>query len=142
MVRQSCVGVADQPVLLAESFYRHLFELAPAVRGMFPADMSVQNGRMSQALLAVVRGADDPARMEAFMQQMGARHAHYYGAAAEHYPYVGRALVRAVRELSPRWSTAVGSAWVQVYEWMAAHMLLGAAHGGSVNVSMNDAASA
>jgi hypothetical protein len=24
MVRQSCVGVADRPILLAECFYRHL----------------------------------------------------------------------------------------------------------------------
>jgi hypothetical protein len=55
---------------------------------------------------------------------------------------VGRALVRAVRELSPKWSTAVGSAWVQVYEWMAAHMILGAAHGGSLSAPRDDAASA
>jgi hemoglobin-like flavoprotein len=126
MVRESCAAVADRPAQIAESFYQHLFELAPSVRGMFAQDMTTQNDRMSQALMDAVRGADNPARIEYVLQEMGARHARHHGAVPEHYPYVGHALVRAVRDLSPRWSTAVGSAWVQVYEWMAAHMVLGA----------------
>jgi hemoglobin-like flavoprotein len=126
IARESCAAVADRPAAIAETFYVHLFELAPAVRDMFPADMSIQNERMSRTLLDAVRNADDPEKVERLLQRMGAAHARNHAVIAEHYPYVGRALVRAVRELSPRWSAVVGSAWVQVYEWMAAHMVLGA----------------
>jgi len=73
-----------------------------------------------------VRCADDPVAVERLLQRMGAAHGRNHAVAPEHYPYVGRALVRAVRDLSPRWSSSVGAAWVQVYEWMAAHMILGA----------------
>jgi hemoglobin-like flavoprotein len=118
--------VADRPAAIAEIFYEHLFELAPSVRSMFPADMSIQHERMSRTLIDAVRNADDPVKVERLLQRMGAAHARNHAVIAEHYPYVGRALVRAVRDLSPRWSASVGSAWVQVYEWMAAHMILGA----------------
>lgn len=100
--------------------------MVPEVRGMFPADMSMQNERMSRALVDAVRGADDPDGVERLLQRMGAAHGRNHGVIPEHYPHVGRALVRAVRDLSPRWSPHVASAWVQVYEWMAAHMILGA----------------
>jgi hemoglobin-like flavoprotein len=126
MVRASCAGVIDRPALLAEHFYEHLFELAPQVRDMFPEDMALQNERMSGALLKAVQGAHNPARVEFMLRHMGAGHGRHHNVAPEHYPYVGRALVRAVRDLSPQWAPALGSAWVQVYEWMAAHMVLGA----------------
>lgn len=126
IARESCAAVADRPAALAECFYHHLFELAPAVRTMFPPDMSIQHERMSRTLTEAVRQADDPDAVERLLQRMGAAHARNHAVIAEHYPYVGRALVRAVRDLSPRWSSSVGAAWVQVYEWMAAHMCLGA----------------
>lgn len=126
IARDSCAAVADRPAALAESFYAHLFDMVPEVRGMFPADMSMQNERMSRALVEAVRGADDPAAVERLLQRMGAAHSRNHSVIPEHYPHVGRALVRAVRDLSPRWSPHVASAWVQVYEWMAAHMVIGA----------------
>jgi hemoglobin-like flavoprotein len=126
IARESCAAVADRPVALAESFYWHLFDMVPEVRAMFPADMSMQHERMSRTLVDAVKGADDPAAVERLLQRMGGAHARNHAVIPEHYPHVGRALVRAVRELSPRWSPVVASAWVQVYEWMAAHMILGA----------------
>jgi hemoglobin-like flavoprotein len=126
IARDSCAAVADRPAALAESFYHHLFEMVPEVRGMFPADMSMQHERMSRTLVDAVRGADDPVAVERLLQRMGAAHGRNHAVVPEHYPHVGRALVRAVRDLSPRWSPSVASAWVQVYEWMAAHMILGA----------------
>src|SRR5215211_2899509 len=114
IARQSCAAVADRPVTLAETFYSHLFDLAPEVRGMFPADMSTQHDRMSRTLVDAVRDADDPAAVERLLHRMGAAHARNHAVAPEHYPYVGRALVRAVRDLSPQWSSSVGAAWVQI----------------------------
>jgi hemoglobin-like flavoprotein len=135
-VQRTCAAVSDRPVLIAESFYRHLFDLAPGVRGMFADDMSLQHERMCRLLLdAVTQAAKDPGAVELLLQRMGAQHARHFDVVPEHYPFVGRALVRAVRELSPEWSTDVGSAWIQVYEWLAAHMVLGAERGTGLYVA-------
>lgn len=126
LVRRSCASVAEQPLILIEAFYRHLFALAPQVRPMFPADMTPQNEKLGSALLHVVGALDDPDWVERMLRGLGAAHHRRHGVLAEHYPYVGRALVRAVRDVSGEWSTATGSAWVQVYEWMAGQMIAGA----------------
>lgn len=135
-VQRTCGAVSDHPVLIAEAFYRHLFELAPGVRGMFAEDMSLQHERMCRILLEAVSQAEhNPGAVELTLQRMGAQHMRHFDVVPEHYPYVGRALVRAVRELSPEWSTDVGSAWIQVYEWLAAHMVLGAERGTGLYVA-------
>jgi hypothetical protein len=100
---------------------------------MFADDMSLQHERMCRILLQAVTMADqDPVAVEIMLQKMGAQHARHFDVIPEHYPFVGRALVRAVRALSMSWSTEIGSAWVQVYEWLAAHMVLGARTGGDL----------
>jgi hemoglobin-like flavoprotein len=135
-VQRTCAAVSDNPVIIAEAFYRHLFDMAPAVRGMFAEDMSLQHERMCRILLeAVAQAAQNPGAVELTLQRMGAQHARHFDVVPEHYPYVGRALVRAVRELSPEWSTDVGSAWIQVYEWLAAHMVLGGERGTGLYVA-------
>src|SRR5262249_29588823 len=117
----------DRPVALAEAFYAHLFDLAPGVRRMFPRDMTAQNERLCRALLDAIRALVEPERhaagMERHLARLGAQHAQLYGVEPEHYPYVGHALVRAVRDLSGDRSVAVSSAWVWVYQWMSDHML-------------------
>ena len=129
-VRRTAAMVADRPVALAEAFYRHLFDMAPTVRGMFPNDMTAQNERLCRALLEAIRVLVEPehaGEMERQLAQLGAQHAHRYGVVPEHYPYVGHAIVRAVRELTGDRSVAVSSAWVWVYQWLSDHMLSGSA---------------
>jgi hemoglobin-like flavoprotein len=129
LVQRTADAVADRPVALAERFYHHLFELAPGVRSMFPADMSGQNERLSRALFEAVRALVDPARdtsrMETNLHRLGADHARRYGVRPEHYPYVGHALVRAVSDVSGDWSASTSSAWLWVYTWVSTHMLDG-----------------
>lgn len=128
IVQASAGSVANRPVALAEAFYDHLFQLAPAVRSMFPADMTAQNDKLCRALLDGIRALVEPdhryaAEMERVLHRLGAQHVRRWGVAPEHYPYVGHALVRAVRDVSGDWTVATSSAWIWVYDWMAAHML-------------------
>ncbi|WP_305786962.1 globin domain-containing protein [Symbioplanes lichenis] len=127
IVQSTAGAVADRPVVLAEAFYRHLFELVPETRSMFPPDMTAQNEKLCRALLDGIRALTEPDRyahdMERMLGMLGAHHARYYGVQPEHYPYVGHALVRAVRDLTGDWSVATSSAWIWVYDWMSAHML-------------------
>jgi hemoglobin-like flavoprotein len=127
VVQRTAAVVADRPVALAEAFYQHLFELAPGVRSMFPEEMSAQNEKLCRALFQCVRAlvSDDreATEMERVLRRLGADHAERYAVLPEHYPYVGHALARAVRDLSQDWSTTCTSSWIWVYTWMSEHML-------------------
>ncbi|HVL84360.1 MAG TPA: globin domain-containing protein [Pseudonocardia sp.] len=128
-VRASCAAVADRPVRLAESFYAHLFEMAPQLRPMFPPDLTGQMQKMSDTLLTVIAQLDtaDPAELEAAIRRLGADHRTRFRVEPEHYLYVGHALARAVRNLSGTvYPGSLSSAWIAVYQWVAAQMVAGA----------------
>lgn len=125
-VRQSCASLPTGSTRLAESFYANLFVMAPDVRAMFPEDIRPQQRRMADALVEVVRYLDAPDQVADYLRTLGAQHHRQLGIKPEHYPFVGRALVRAVSEVSPTWSSSMSSAWVLVYEWITATMLAGA----------------
>ncbi len=61
-----------------------------------------------------------------YLYRLGAYHAVELGVRPEHYPYMGRALVRAARDMSTGWSSMTSSCWVLVYEWISSMMLAGA----------------
>ncbi|MFD6949670.1 MULTISPECIES: globin domain-containing protein [unclassified Nocardiopsis] len=125
-VRRSCSSLPPGSTRLAERFYQNLFSMAPGVRSMFPENMQTQKERMAFALLEVVHYLDQPDEVAGYLRQLGAQHRRELAVEPEHYPYVGRALVRAVSEISPTWSSSMSSAWVMVYEWITANMLEGA----------------
>ncbi|GLU46511.1 globin domain-containing protein [Nocardiopsis ansamitocini] len=125
-VQASCADLLDRPEVLAESFYTHLFEAVPHIRELFPEDMSRQTTRMAQAIIQVVNHLDRPAQMQNYLMRLGRYHHEKWGLGPEDYPCVGRAMVEAVHDLSPTWSSSFSSAWILVYEWIAASMLAGA----------------
>jgi hemoglobin-like flavoprotein len=125
-VRASCARIPVGSTRLAERFYENLFAMAPEVRAMFPDDLRPQHKRMASALLEVVQHLDSPDDVARYLQDLGAQHHRDLEVEPEHYPFVGRALVRAVSEISPTWSSSMSSAWVLVYEWITANMLAGA----------------
>lgn len=128
-VRDSCLAVADRPVRLAEEFYDQLFAMAPQLRSMFPADMSGQMQRMTDTLLGAIAhiSAADTAELEAALFRLGVAHRSRYGVESEHYAYIGHALTRAVREVAgPLYTGSLSSAWIALYQWVAAHMIAGA----------------
>ena len=126
LVRQSAVDIPQGSARLAKSFYDNLFAMVPEVRDMFSADIKPQQQRMADALLAVVQHLDEPGEVAEYLQRLGLQHRLELGVVPEHYPHVGRALVRAVSEISPTWSSSMSSAWVLVYQWITANMLAGA----------------
>lgn len=133
LVRQSCADIPEGSTLLAGSFYRNLFKMVPELREMFADDLGPQQQRMADALLAVVRYLDTPDEIAEYLQELGAQHYRQLGVRPEHYPHVGRALIRAVSEVSPGWTSSMSSSWVLVYRWVTAHMLAGAEEAASVS---------
>ena len=115
LVQALCADLLDQPEVLADRFYHHLFRLLPSCRDLFPEDMGEQHVRMARVLVEVVNHLDEPEKTWDTLRKLG------------EYRCVGHALIEAARDISLEWAPSVGSAWVTVYEWIVSAMLSGAA---------------
>jgi hemoglobin-like flavoprotein len=133
IVRNSCARLPKDKVELTREFYRQLFEMAPSTRALFPKDMTEQNERLLNAILAGVRAMDRPELVEAHLRRWGVVHRRMHGVTDELYVYVGHSLIRAIHKLFGHLETSVASAWISVYEWMAAVMIEGAETAESVD---------
>jgi hemoglobin-like flavoprotein len=127
LVQALCADLLDQPEVLADRFYHHLFRLLPSCRDLFPEDMGEQHVRMARVLVEVVNHLDEPEKTWDTLRKLGEYHYVRWGLGLEEYRCVGHALIEAARDISLEWAPSVGSAWVTVYEWIVSAMLSGAA---------------
>jgi len=112
------VPVADEA---AETFYRRLFNVAPAVKPLFHGDMTEQRRKLMASLAVVVRGLSD---LPSILPAASAKRHVDYGAKPEHYPAVGEALLWTLaRALGPRWTPEVASAWTAAYTTLSEFMI-------------------
>src|ERR1700719_4411017 len=92
LVQQSFAKVAPISETAAVLFYDRLFEIAPAVKAMFRADMTEQRRKLMATLAVVVNGLGNLESILPAASALATRHVSY-GAKAEHYPVVGAALL-------------------------------------------------
>jgi hemoglobin-like flavoprotein len=126
IVRSSVTKLPSEPIELTREFYRQLFAIAPQTRTLFAEDITDQTERLLSAILAAVRGMDRPELVEDHLRRWGVVHRRMHGVTNDLYVYVGHALIRALHQVFGHLETSVSSAWVAVYEWMAAVMIDGA----------------
>ncbi len=109
------------------TFYTELFTRLPGLRQLFPADMSVQHDRLLAALLALVAGGTEPAKLIDVLQQLGHDH-RKFGVRPAQYRAVGHALITALaRYAGAQWTPEVERAWRARYEAAASVMIQAAA---------------
>ena len=123
LVQQSfskVVPISDQAAVL---FYDRLFEVAPQVKSMFPADMSAQRGKLMATLAAVVNGLGNLQSVLPAASALAKRHV-TYGARPEHYPVVGAALLWTLEQgLGSGWTPEVADAWKAAYGTLSGFMI-------------------
>ena len=123
LVQQSfskVVPIADQAAIL---FYDRLFEIAPQVKAMFPADMTEQRKKLIAMLAAVVNGLGDLPSILPAASALAKRHV-AYGAKAEHYPVVGSALLWTLEKgLGEAWTPEVAAGWTTAYGTLSGYMI-------------------
>jgi hemoglobin-like flavoprotein len=123
LVQESFAQVAPIADKAAEIFYDRLFEVAPAVRPMFPADMAQQRKLLMATLAAVVRGLSNLSSVLPTASALAKRHVGY-GAKPEHYAVVGDALLWTLaRGLGPQWTPEVAVAWTEAYTTLSGYMI-------------------
>ena len=123
LVQQSFSKVAPISDQAANLFYDRLFEVAPQVRAMFPADMTEQRKKLMMMLAAVVGGLGDLPSILPAASALAKRHV-AYGAKAEHYPVVGSALLWTLEKgLGEAWTPDVAAAWTTAYGTLSGYMI-------------------
>ncbi|MDE2061531.1 MAG: hemin receptor [Bradyrhizobium sp.] len=122
LVQQSFSKVAPISDQAAAIFYDRLFEVAPQVKAMFPADMTEQRKKLMATLAVVVNGLSDLSSIQPVASALAKRHVGY-GAKPEYYPVVGAALLWALEKgLGEEWTSEVAAAWTTAYGTLSGFM--------------------
>jgi len=123
LVQQSFAKVAPIVDQAAIIFYDRLFEVAPAVKALFPADLAEQRKKLMATLAAVVNGLSNIESILPAASALAVRHV-TYGAKAEHYPVVGGALLWTLQKgLGEAWTPDVAAAWTAAYGTLSTYMI-------------------
>ena len=108
----------------ADLFYGRLFETAPEVRPLFPADLSEQKRKLIQMLAVAVNGLSQPEEIVPAVRDLGRRHAGY-GVTEGHYAAVGAALLWTLRQgLGEAFTQEVERAWAETYDLLSGLMIV------------------
>lgn len=119
LVQTSFEQVAPIADTAAALFYSRLFELDPAIRPMFTAELSDQGRKLMQMLAIVVHGLKVVTDVMPAVQSLGKRHAGY-GVTAEQYQTVGEALLWTLGQgLGDAFTPEVRDAWTTAYTIVA-----------------------
>jgi nitric oxide dioxygenase len=123
LVQQSFSKVAPISETAAVLFYDRLFEIAPQVKAMFPADMAEQRKKLMATLAVVVNGLGHLESILPAASALAQRHVGY-GARAEHYPVVGAALLWTLEKgLGDAWTPETAAAWTAAYATLSGYMI-------------------
>ena len=123
LVQESFAKVAPISETAAVLFYDRLFEIAPKVKAMFPADMTEQRRKLMATLSVVVNGLGNLESVLPAASALAKRHVSY-GAKAEHYPVVGAALLWTLEKgLGDGWTPEVAEAWTAAYGTLSGFMI-------------------
>lgn len=120
---------------VVETFYARLFASEPALRDMFPADMSGQHIKLIDTISRLVLEYTNP-NLETVLEKMGRRHA-TYGVNIMHYAAAGEVLLGVLDTFlsdDPYWPEA-HAAWLRSYQWTAGTMMKAGAMIGPAHIT-------
>lgn len=122
-VRSSFDRVLANATDMTTTFYDRVFELAPDIRPMFPADMTNLKHDFISKLAVLVGSLDETTGLLSGADILGRNHLRY-GVRPEHYPVVAEALIWSfARGLGAHWTDEVEQAWRKVYGIIAQRMI-------------------
>lgn len=107
---------------LTDLFFARLFQLDPALRGLFPNDLRQQKVGLMRTLALVARSLEFPEQWEPLLRQLGKRHAQY-GVTPRDYETFGTALLWTVETgMGEDFTPKLRAAWSAFYAQVAAAM--------------------
>lgn len=122
-VRRSFALLAPQAEWVGTLFYRHLFQIDPALQARFRGDARQHGMRLMQSLATAVQLLDQPQRLRPMLQALGARH-HCYGAPPAAYVTAAGALLDTLSvALGDRFDVPTCTAWMAAYRLVSETMM-------------------
>jgi len=123
LVQDSFAKVAPISDVAASMFYGRLFEIAPDVKPMFPADMTDQRKKLMATLAFVVNGLSQLGAVLPAASALAKKHVGY-GVKPEHYMPVGAALLWTLEKgLGTAWTPPIAEAWTSAYTTLSGFMI-------------------
>ncbi len=123
LVQTSFKHIAPISTLAADLFYGRLFQTAPQLRRMFPADLADQKKRLMSMLGMIVNGLGRLDALMPMVEALGRRHAGY-GVQEEHFVPVGSALLWTLEQgLGDGFTSEVKEAWSEAYRLLSKAMI-------------------
>jgi hemoglobin-like flavoprotein len=115
LVQESVAQIMPQADTAADLLYRRLFELDPALRPLFPADLAPHGRAVLAALRQMVDGLGAAETVVPLLKQLGRRHAHNRVQAA-HYHTFGQAWLWTLAHLlGDDFTPELREAWAEAY---------------------------
>lgn len=121
-MRLSFGRIAPFADLITERFYAKVFDAAPEVRKIFPADMRAQRSKLVELLTYIVNNLDKREEIDASLASLGQRH-QSYGVQRVHFVVVRAALIETLAESKEiRLTPAELSVWDNLLRYISAEM--------------------
>lgn len=135
LLRISFARLRGRQDAFTSSVYSRLFEVAPHLRPLFPADLYELRRKLAHILQLAMDGLDEPDRLVPVLEDLGRRHVHY-GVEPAHFLPLRQALLGAVLEHDDHPDRdAVQAAWLGAFRVIESAMLQGMAQRGETMVS-------
>ncbi len=123
LFRESFDALARDVHATTESFYRHLFNIAPETRRLFVADLDRQGVKLMATLRVVADQIDNWGLLRTELEELAIRHT-AYGVRPQHYVPAGRAIQAMLAErLGTACTPEVAAVWLAVYDALQAAMI-------------------
>jgi hemoglobin-like flavoprotein len=116
LIRDSLIQVRPIADHIAESFYSHMFEIAPHLQKLFTGNMKTQGAMLMTSLELAVSSLDNMESILPSVQALGERHMSY-GVKKEYYPYAKESFLWALeKHLKGEFSPTLKNAWSEAFD--------------------------
>lgn len=116
LIRDSLIRVRPLADHIAESFYSHMFEIAPHLQKLFTGNMKTQGAMLMTSLELAVSSLDDMESILPAVQALGERHMSY-GVKKEYYPYAKESFLWSLeKHLSGEFTPTLKNAWSEGFD--------------------------
>lgn len=116
LIRDSLIRVRPLAAHIAESFYSHMFEIAPHLQKLFTGNMKTQGAMLMTSLELAVSSLDDMESILPAVQALGERHMSY-GVKKEYYPYAKESFLWSLeKHLSGEFTPTLKNAWSEGFD--------------------------
>jgi hemoglobin-like flavoprotein len=127
LFRAGFTALSRDRAAAAQSFYAHLFRIAPETRDLFVTDLDRQGAKLMDTLAVVAQQVDNWGLLRTALEDLALRHT-AYGVKPAHYALTGAALLAMLHDrLGDACTPEMEAVWQHIYSQIET-VMIGAAY--------------